>query len=77
MHPRLMNIPIVMLWTTAAGSAMKLIRWHLLLHDMMTPYVIQILLQWKLILTVAAVSSLTYEAFRLIEFIIFGDDRDG
>ena len=74
MNPRLMAIPIIMLWATVVALGLKLLKRHLLLNGMMENIGTVMFLQLKCLVVVALLSCFIYELERLIDFILFGDD---
>lgn len=74
MKNRMMRIPIVMLWSSAAMLALKLVKIHLIRNGLFDSSMVNLFAQLKVISAVTILSALIYEAKRFMDFMFFGDD---
>lgn len=74
MNEKLFRIPIIMLWSSTAMLALRLLKIHLKHIGLFDHQAAIVLTQVKIIVLVAILSALLNEGLRLISFIFFGDD---
>lgn len=72
---RYFYLPTVMLWGVAVGFGLKLLIWHLKMHETYDPQTAQVLALIKTVVLVSYVFCMVYEYIRFREFLSEQDDE--